>query len=133
MMPSLDPLPALDFDHLERQTFGDEQLARDLLVLFDRQCQLLVPLIGARSTSREGADAAHGLTGAARAVGATLVAALAAEIEASIERGVGSAEVGALFRSLAAAAEEVRAAVAIRLRHGAALDPFRLAKPDRVA
>lgn len=133
MSDAAPPCPILDLDYLERQTFGDAELARDLLVLFDQQCVRLVPLICGTSHLRERADAAHGLAGAARAVGAIRVAALATEIEAALQQDGDPAEIAALTRSLREASDEVRAALAGRLLDPPPADLFRLAKPDRVA
>ena len=71
------PAPILDLDHLARQTGGDRALADELLVLFEAQCARLMPVIRDGSAA-ERREAAHAMRGAALAIGATRVAALAA-------------------------------------------------------
>jgi HPt (histidine-containing phosphotransfer) domain-containing protein len=105
---------ALDLVHLSAQTFGDRALEREVLDLFEQQCRRLLPAIADRSAIMARGDAAHTLKGAARAVGAERVAAIADAIEAAVERG--SKEVGLLrlVGELELAVDE--AAVAIRSR-----------------
>lgn len=125
MQPRPPSDAVLDSAHLERQCLGDAALARELLVLFDRQCVRLAPPMTSADpgTARE---AAHTLRGAAAAVGAVEIARLAARIEAD-PGSVPSA-------ALAAAVEDVRRLIALRIGGappgggGSAL-----AKPDRVA
>lgn len=69
-------LPDLDREGLLRRTFGDNELARELLDLFEVQClrlrsRLVDPDPGSRTA------ALHSLRGAALAVGAERVARLA--------------------------------------------------------
>ncbi|NEU11773.1 Hpt domain-containing protein [Methylobacterium sp. BTF04] len=83
----------IDRDHLGRQTFGDTELARELLDLFAQQCRRLVP--GITDPSRpadERADLAHTLKGSALGIGAVDVAALATTIEDALRqhRGLGT-------------------------------------------
>lgn len=78
----------LDEVHLDRQTFGDRDLAREVLVLFDAQAVRLAPaILDASLPAVERADAAHTLKGAARGVGAAAVAALAERIEGALRAG----------------------------------------------
>lgn len=74
---------AIDLAHLERATFGDEALARELLVLFERQAEKLVGQIAEAHTVRTRREVAHTLKGAARGVGAHAVAQAAEELEAA--------------------------------------------------
>jgi HPt (histidine-containing phosphotransfer) domain-containing protein len=78
---------ALDLVHLSAQTFGDRALERELLELFEQQCRRLLPTIADQHASMARADAAHSLKGAARAVGAERVAAIAGAVEAALEGG----------------------------------------------
>jgi HPt (histidine-containing phosphotransfer) domain-containing protein len=62
-----------DRDHLERQTFGDVELKREVLSLFLRQCERLYELMQ-DATPHERRDLCHTLKGSARAIGAFAVA-----------------------------------------------------------
>lgn len=75
------PLP-LDRGHLERQTFGDEALAREVTQLFLGQSVRLIQIIVGEGGAA-GRDAAHTLNGAARAIGAFDVAVTAEAVEAA--------------------------------------------------
>ena len=105
---------ALDLVHLSAQTFGDRALERELLELFEQQCRRLLPAIAGRNAIMARADAAHTLKGAARAVGAERVAAIADAIEATVERGCEAASLLRLVDELDLAVDE--ATVAIRSR-----------------
>ncbi len=60
-------LPLIDRAHLTAQTFGDADLAREVLGLFVDQCRRLTPMIGATTLlAAERADLAHTLKGARR-------------------------------------------------------------------
>jgi HPt (histidine-containing phosphotransfer) domain-containing protein len=84
-MPS--SLPAADHDsvdleHLQRTTFGDAGLEREVLTMFVMQA---VRLVGRLGTLPPDAGAlAHTLKGAARAIGAFRVADCSAALEAAI-------------------------------------------------
>ncbi len=105
----------LDRAHLDRQTFGDADLAREVLGLFAEQCERLLPGLadpdlapGAR------ADLAHTLKGSALGIGAARVAALAGRLEAALRAGDGEAGGGCetvrdLEAALARAARETLA------------------------
>ena len=83
----VDPDPyVLDCAHLRRQSSGDLDLERDLLRLLEGQCRRLAPVLAGGAPSRERADAAHTLKGAARAVGAWALADVAAEVEEAATR-----------------------------------------------
>lgn len=103
----------LDHSHLARQTFGDEALEREILGLFDQQCERLLPAIGGVGTVRE--DAVHTLKGGARAVGAWRVASLAEDFETALAQDVPAAAVSRLYGELEAAIGDTRAALASRL------------------
>jgi HPt (histidine-containing phosphotransfer) domain-containing protein len=105
---STDETAAIDTAHLARMTFGDWALAREVLVLFDRQAALLVARMR-QADAATVAALAHTLKGAAAGVGAGEVAAAAAmvEQEQSPER------LSALARSVARA--RMAAAAMLRL------------------
>jgi HPt (histidine-containing phosphotransfer) domain-containing protein len=77
--------PHLDRAHLAQQTFGDDDLAREVLSLFCGQCDRLLPGIvesGLDGVAR--ADLAHTLKGSALGVCAMRVAALAGRVETAL-------------------------------------------------
>jgi HPt (histidine-containing phosphotransfer) domain-containing protein len=118
MTRSDSPAGALDLAHLGAQTFGDRELERELLELFEQQCRRLLPAIEGRSPIMAPGEAAHTLKGAALAVGAAQVAAIAAAIEDASERGRDEDRLR-LARDLDHAIEAVVVAIALR-RHEAA-------------
>ncbi|MCC0805823.1 Hpt domain-containing protein [Methylobacterium sp. W2] len=80
----------IDHAYLAEQTFGDIDLARELLVLFAGQCRRLLPGITDPSLDEpHRADLAHTLKGSALGVGAARVAELSAAIEDGLRRGGG--------------------------------------------
>ncbi|MCJ2044304.1 Hpt domain-containing protein [Methylobacterium sp. J-078] len=82
MLGKGDGAVLLDRAHLDRQTFGDAELARELLGLFAGQCRTLLPgIVGHDRPASERADLAHTLKGSALGVGATRIAQIAAGIE----------------------------------------------------
>ncbi|WP_246101893.1 Hpt domain-containing protein [Methylobacterium terricola] len=83
--------PLLDRAHLAHQTFGDDDLAREVLALFAGQCDRLVPgLTDPGLDAAVRADLAHTLKGSALGVGATRVATLAGRIESALRAGDGA-------------------------------------------
>ena len=90
LVPDLDcdgSIPSdqvIDTDHLTRMTFGEERLRREVLALFDRQATRLAAQL---HQSREVAEAAHALAGAASAIGAMVVAEAATELERTVKSG----------------------------------------------
>lgn len=78
----------IDHAHLTRQTFGDAELARELLGLFAEQCRRLVPGIADDALpDAERADLAHTLKGSAMGIGAVRIADLCGMIEGALRRG----------------------------------------------
>src|SRR5690554_6107485 len=75
--------PAIDLDHLSRQTLGDEELQRRILTLFSKQSRDQVARVKGAASLKERSEAAHTLVGSARGVGAFTVAHIASEIELS--------------------------------------------------
>jgi hypothetical protein len=73
---------AIDRKHLARMTLGEAGLEREVLALFDRQAEMLLPRM--RRVAPDAALAlAHTLKGSARGVGAWRVAAAAEAVERS--------------------------------------------------
>ncbi len=89
MTDSLATSPTLDLARLRAQTGGDADLERQVLGLFVAKSSRDLDLIRAAGTAAARRNAAHGLLGSARAVGALDVARLAEAIQAS---GEGSPE-----------------------------------------
>lgn len=87
-------MPLLDDAHLTKATFDDAELARELLGLFEGQCDALAPVIAGESGPLQTRiDAAHTLKGGARAIGACRVAAAAERVETGLrEQGTLSRE-----------------------------------------
>lgn len=84
----MQPDLLIDRAHLDAQTFGDHELARDLLQLFDAQCVRLLPGIADAGLSpATRADLAHTLKGSALGVGAARIAAASAAIEDGLRAG----------------------------------------------
>lgn len=107
-----DPAPTdasegavLDRLHLARMTFGERDLEREILQLFDRQSELLIERIR-QGSPVEVAALAHTLKGSAVGVGAVRVARAAADAERAA--GAGSGECGAEIERLAQAITEAR-------------------------
>jgi hypothetical protein len=98
--------PPIDLRHLFQMTLGDHGLEREVLVLFDRQMDILVARLRAVEPSCVPAIA-HTLKGSARGVGAWPVARAAAAVEAAPADGIAPA-----VAALATAAGEARAAIA---------------------
>jgi HPt (histidine-containing phosphotransfer) domain-containing protein len=73
--------PTIDLAVLERATFGDPALAREVLSLFSERAEKLLAQIAGAADVRTRREAAHGLKGAALGVGAIAVAEAAADVE----------------------------------------------------
>jgi HPt (histidine-containing phosphotransfer) domain-containing protein len=118
-MSDTAPIPAslaeqrvLDLVHLARQTFGDRDLEREVLALFEAQCRRLLPILAGAGREGERSDAAHTLKGAARAVGAWRLAALADELETALATEAPES-LDALLARLDRAMRDTQAAVAL--------------------
>ena len=75
---------AVDLDHLDKYTGGNFALNREILQLFDNQCQeMLVKLetLAGEANAKPWREITHSLKGAARGVGAFALADAAAEAE----------------------------------------------------
>lgn len=100
----------LDRAHLSAQTFGDDDLARELLGLFAEQCRRILPALSDDALpAADRADLAHTLKGSAASVGAERVRALGNEIEGALRDG---AEPREALAGLAAAVAAVLAEIA---------------------
>ena len=104
---------AIDRGHLERMTFGDRGLERELLELFDRQAAMVIVRMRAGGAAAI-APFAHTLKGSASGVGAARVAAAAEAAEFAAGRS--PAERSLAIDRLVEAVEEVRAHIAELLR-----------------
>jgi HPt (histidine-containing phosphotransfer) domain-containing protein len=98
---------AIDLSFLDRVTFRDRSLAREVLVLFGEQADALLALITETADERARHEAAHKLKGAARGVGAFGVARAAEEIETAKD----AAEFGAALAHLTIRVTEARIAL----------------------
>jgi hypothetical protein len=61
--------PAIDMAHLARMTLGERSLEREVLALFDRQADMLLPRIRSGAPALAAASA-HTLKGSASGIGA---------------------------------------------------------------
>ena len=92
----------IDHEHLARMTFGDRELARELLDLFDRQAALLIDRM-AGSDPAAVAALAHTLKGSALGIGAGGVARAAEALERAMAPGEGARALDNLTRAVSAA------------------------------
>jgi HPt (histidine-containing phosphotransfer) domain-containing protein len=108
---------AIDTEHLSRMTLGELTLQREVLALFDRQADMLLPRIreGAPATA---AASAHTLKGSAVGIGAFKVARAVEEVERVQSLKIRDAEIGAAIDTLAAMLEEAKAEIARLLQAG---------------
>jgi HPt (histidine-containing phosphotransfer) domain-containing protein len=110
----------LDLDHLTHQTAGDRGLERELLTLFETQCERLRPLIRDGGPSLQRADAAHTLKGSARAIGAWRLASLTDLLETGLRTGEAEPALARLLVLFEEAIEATRQALSERARASAA-------------
>ena len=107
-VPANEAAGPIDLVHLDRATFGDRALRRNVLVMFEGQAVRLAEEIAAATDGRLRAEAAHALRGAALGVGANAVAAAAAAIETANGE---PAELTIAIARLTARVAEVRLAI----------------------
>ena len=99
---------AIDRGHLAHVTFGDRNLEREVLLLFDRQAVLLIARMRTSNPSAV-ATLAHTLKGSATGIGARAVAHAAEAAELASSQG--AAECDLAVQHLATAVDEARCAI----------------------
>ena len=97
---------AIDVEHLARMTLGERSLEREVLALFDRQADILLPRIR-RGDPALAAASAHTLKGSAVGIGAFGVARAAEALEQANDGSVAAA-----IDTLAAVLEQTKAEIA---------------------
>jgi HPt (histidine-containing phosphotransfer) domain-containing protein len=102
---------AIDTEHLSRMTLGELSLQREVLALFDRQADMLLPRIrqGAPATA---AASAHTLKGSAVGIGAFKVARAVEEVEQAQGLEIRDTAITAAVDTLAAVLDEAKAEIA---------------------
>lgn len=103
---------AIDVRHLSRMTLGERSLEREVLALFDRQADVLLPRIR-RGAPEVAAASAHTLKGSAVGIGAFKVARAVEALEQAKD-----ASVVAALDTLAAVLDEAKAEIARLLQAG---------------
>lgn len=103
---------AIDIEHLSRMTLGERSLEREVLALFDRQAEILLPRIR-RGNPAVAAASAHTLKGSAVGIGAFPVARAAEAVEQA-----SNAAIAAAIETLAAVLVETKAEIARLLGNG---------------
>jgi len=96
---------AIDASHLARMTLGERSLEREVLALFDRQAELLLPRIRCGSAPVAAASA-HTLKGSALGIGAFAVARAAEAVERADDAELPRA-IDVLGEALAMASAEI--------------------------
>jgi HPt (histidine-containing phosphotransfer) domain-containing protein len=97
---------AIDTVHLSRMTLGEHSLQREVLALFDRQADILLPRIR-RGAPALAAASAHTLKGSAVGIGAFRVAQAAEAVEQARDAAAAIA-----VDKLAAMLDEAKAEIA---------------------
>jgi HPt (histidine-containing phosphotransfer) domain-containing protein len=111
-----DPLPpqaaaAIDMQHLARMTLGEQSLQREVLALFDRQADVLLPRIRCGAPALA-ASLALTLKGSAASIGAFKVASAAESVEQIQGRTDRDAAMAVAIERLAAVLDEAKAEIA---------------------
>jgi HPt (histidine-containing phosphotransfer) domain-containing protein len=96
----------IDTEHLSRMTLGELSLQREVLALFDRQADMLLPRIRGGAPALAAASA-HTLKGSAVGIGAFKVARAVEQVEQARD-----AAVAAAIETLATVLEEAKAEIA---------------------
>jgi HPt (histidine-containing phosphotransfer) domain-containing protein len=104
---------AIDTQHLSRMTLGELSLQREVLALFHRQADILLPRIR-RGAPAVAAASAHTLRGSAVGIGAFQVARAAEAVEQAQGCEIQGPDdaVAAAIDTLAAVLEEAKAEIA---------------------
>ena len=110
LSPDNSTSPAIDIEHLSRMTLGERSLEREVLALFDRQAEMLLPRIR-QGESALAAASVHTLKGSAVGIGAFKVASAAEAVEQAEDAAIASA-----IDTLAVVLEEAKAEIARLLR-----------------
>jgi len=111
--PSLDEVePAIDMQHLSRMTLGERSLEREVLALFGRQADVLLPRIRG-SAAAAAATLAHTLKSSALGIGAWRVARAAEAVEQATEVDVAVA-VAALEAAIVESKVEISRLLRVR-------------------
>ena len=97
---------AIDTEHLSRMTLGELSLQREVLALFDRQADMLLPRIRQGAPTMAAASA-HTLKGSAVGIGAFKVARAVEQVEQAKDGAIAAA-----VDTLAAVLEEAKAEIA---------------------
>jgi HPt (histidine-containing phosphotransfer) domain-containing protein len=100
---------AIDLEHLDRMTFGERKLVREVLRLFVRQAEILLRRME-RASPSSAALLAHTLKGSARGVGAWTVATSAEEYELAAQQS-DPEKLAQAFEQLCRAIHEARSAI----------------------
>jgi HPt (histidine-containing phosphotransfer) domain-containing protein len=106
---------AIDTCHLSRMTLGETSLQREVLALFDRQADILLPRIRG-GTPAVALGLAHTLKGSAVGIGAFRVARAAEAVEQAHAAKVRDAAALVAIDTLAAVLDEAKAEIARLLR-----------------
>ncbi len=106
---------AIDTAHLSRMTLGELSLQREVLALFDRQADILLPRIR-RGEPAVASASVHTLKGSATGIGAFKVARAAEAVEQAQSFKIQDAAAAAAIDTLAVVLEEAKAEIARLLR-----------------
>jgi HPt (histidine-containing phosphotransfer) domain-containing protein len=102
---------AIDTVHLARMTLGERSLQREVLALFERQADVLLPRIR-KGLPELAVASAHTLKGSAVSIGAFRVARAAELLEQAQTVHDRDAAIAAAINTLAAVLEEAKAEIA---------------------
>lgn len=105
---------AIDFNHLDSYTAGDQDLIREVLRLFKGQVGQLIGLLHSTTDAKAWRETAHGIKGAARGIGAWKAADCAAAVEKADFSNVAvrTAALSALTSAFAEVAAEIETELA---------------------
>jgi HPt (histidine-containing phosphotransfer) domain-containing protein len=105
----METKPAIDVEHLARMTLGERSLEREVLELFGRQAEILLPRIR-RGDPALAAASAHTLKGSAVGIGAFGVAQAAEAVEQA-QKNDRDGNVFTAIETLAVVLEETKAEI----------------------
>ena len=106
----------IDTEHLSRMTLGERSLEREVLALFDRQADMLLPRIRGGAPGMAAASA-HTLKGSAVGIGAFKVVRAAEAVEQARDLA-GDTAIAAAIETLAAVLDEAKSEIARLLQAG---------------